>query len=169
MHMISFFTKNKVLCFTLILTISFASGCSSNSETNAINSQESSSANSDSNSSSTWETGQIQDSDGYSVICSSKLDDGTKLCKFNYYVKNISKIPQSFDGDAFAESSDGTIYKNFSNSTSGAGELNPGEVSNRGPEFYLPVGVTIVRVFKAYSATDLHFYDVDFNVTISDN
>lgn len=94
-----------------------------------------------STSSAIWETGQIADNNGNSVICYMKDSEGMKLCTFNYYVKNVSKLPQTFDGDAFAESIDGKIFRSTVVGN-GSGQLNPGERSIRSPEFKLPVGTT---------------------------
>lgn len=90
----------------------------------------------------------------------------TKKCVFFYSVTNITNFPQEFTGNAFAISGDGKIYEDDGSTNEVSVRLNPGETSNREPEFTLPVGTKILKIFKAVTASSEHYYDVTLDVTI---
>ena len=152
-------------CLAAVLSSDSGINVSANSGSNQ-------SANSESDSSQAiFSTGPEKDldSEGHSVLC-GELGGGSDLisCMFSYYVRNTSNVPQEFDGDLFALTSDGKVFKADSEIPRYShDQLNPSERKSRLGKFLFPKGTVVKELFRASSATDLPFYEIIFNVKVS--
>ena len=152
--------------FGIFLLIFLLAGCQSASESNWTD--EASMEDSSSQSQQVFETSLDKNSEGYAVTC-YPARNGSKYCTIDYSVKNISNIPQDFDGDEFVLTGEGKVYQATRSIGSPYWKLNPDEVRHRSSSFELPVGTLIVSLFKAYSATDTPYYTVDVNVQLGND
>lgn len=119
-----------------------------------------------------WETADVSVKDHFfngSPLNCFGLE--VSYCRFAYYIKNISKLPQSFDGLTFLVAEDGSIYQAEAEgliNESGSAisdryqNFNPGEKAFREAAFNLPKGLVVTSMFKAKTATSPHIFDVNF-------